>query len=67
MAGKEIDRNRATSALEVIKQNPGIVLFALSPAFIAVGVLWWLAGAGWAIFTTVVLLLAGAAFIVVKR
>jgi hypothetical protein len=67
MPGKEIDPIRAKSALEVIKQNPGIVLFALSPVLIALGVIWWLAGAGWAIFAAIVLVLAGSAVIVLKR
>ena len=67
MAGKEIDRVRATSALEVIKQHPGLVLFALSPVLALVGVIWWLAGAGWAIAAAFVLLVAGGALIVRKR
>lgn len=45
---KEIDRARADSALAVIKQHPGMVLFAVSPALVALGVVWWLFGAGWA-------------------
>ena len=32
---KEIDRVRAQSALAVIKQHPGMVLFAVSPAIVA--------------------------------
>jgi hypothetical protein len=67
MAGREIDPMRARSALEVIKQNPGIVLFALSPAFIALGVVWYLVGGGWAIFAAIVLLIAGAAAVALKR
>ncbi len=67
MAGKEIDPMRARSALEVIKQNPGIVLFALSPAFIALGVVWYVAGAGWAIFAAIALLIAGGVGIALKR
>jgi hypothetical protein len=67
MPGKEIDRNRATSALEVIRQHPVLVLFALSPALVLLGVTWWLAGAGWAIFEAIVLLLSGLAFVVMKR
>jgi hypothetical protein len=67
MAGKEIDRIRATSALEVIREHPVLVLFAASPAFALVGVIWFLAGAGWAISAAVLLLLAGAAFILVRR
>lgn len=45
---KEIDRQRVQGALAVIKQHPGMVLFALSPAVIALGLVWWLLGAGWA-------------------
>ncbi len=67
MPGKEIDPIRAKSALEVIKQNPGMVLFALSPALIAVGLIWWLAGAGWAIAAAVVLVLIGGAAVILKR
>jgi hypothetical protein len=67
MPGKEIDPIRAKSALSVIRQNPGIVLFALSPVIVAVGLLWWLAGAGWAIFTAVVLAVVGIAAVILKR
>jgi hypothetical protein len=67
MPGREIDPIRAKSALAVIKQNPGIVIFALSPAIIALGVIWWFAGAGWAIFTAVVLMVLGVAAVILKR
>ncbi|KZS81743.1 hypothetical protein [Mycobacterium persicum] len=67
MAGKEIDRVRATSALAVIKQHPGMVLFALSPVLALLAVIWWLAGTGWAIATALVLLVVGGAVVVVKR
>jgi hypothetical protein len=67
MPGKEIDRNRASSALEVMRQHPVLVLFALSPALALLGVIWVLAGAGWTIFTAILMLLGGAAFVVLKR
>lgn len=67
MAGKEIDPIRAKSALAVIRQNPGVVLFALSPAFVALGLIWWLAGAGWAIVAAIVLVVLGTAAVVLKR
>jgi hypothetical protein len=67
MAGKEIDPIRAKSALAVIKQNPGIALFAVSPALIAIGVIWWLAGVGWAIAAAVALVLLGGAAVLLKR
>ncbi|OBA80129.1 hypothetical protein A9W99_18730 [Mycobacterium sp. 1164966.3] len=65
--GKEIDRIRATSALEVIRQHPGLTLFALSPLIGLVAVTWILAGAGWGIALALVLLVAGGALVVVKR
>ena len=67
MAGKEIDRIRTKSAVEVIRQHPGMVLFAVSPALVLLGVIWWIAGAGWAIFGALGLLLTGGAFIVFRR
>jgi hypothetical protein len=67
MPGKEIDRARASSALEVIRQHPLLVLFAVSPAIAVVGVIWWLAGAGWAIAMALVLLVVGGVLVVRKR
>lgn len=67
MPGKEIDRTRASSALEVIRQHPLLVLFALSPGIAVVGVIWWLAGAGWGIVTALVLLVVGGLLLVRKR
>jgi hypothetical protein len=64
---REIDPIRAKSALAVIKQNPGVVLFAVSPALVALAVIWWLAGAGWAIAAAILLLIAGTAAVVLKR
>ncbi|ORJ61822.1 hypothetical protein [Mycobacterium simiae] len=67
MAGKDIDPIRAKSALEVIRQHPVLVLFAVSPALAVLGVIWWLAGAGWAVAAAILLLLAGAGLVVVRR
>ena len=67
MAGNELDRNRARSALEVVKQHPGMALFAVSPAIIAVGAVWWLVGGGWATLLTIVLVLGGAMWLLRKR
>ncbi|WP_445161508.1 hypothetical protein ACTXG5_25950 [Mycobacterium sp. Dal123C01] len=67
MADKDIERIRAKSALEVVRQHPVLMLFAVSPALAVLGVIWWLAGAGWAIAAAIALLLAGAGFIVFRR
>ena len=67
MSRGEIDPVRAKGALAVIKQNPGVVLFALSPALGAVGLIWWLAGVGWAVAAAILLLIAGTAAVVLKR
>jgi hypothetical protein len=64
MPGKEIDPIRARSALEVIRQHPGLVLFATSPALAAVAVVWWLAGVGWGVcLLTVLLVISGVAML----
>lgn len=67
MSGKEIDRARAQSALAVIKQHPGMALFIASPALIALAVVWWLAGAGWATVLLIALLIGGGVALLVKR
>jgi hypothetical protein len=66
MAGKDVERIRAKSALEVIRQHPVLVLFAVSPALAVLGVIWYLAGAGWAIAAGIALLLAGAGFVIFR-
>jgi len=67
MAGDEIDRVRAKSALAVVKEHPGMVLFLASPAIIAVAAVWWLAGAGWAALLLVALVLGGGVALLKKR
>jgi hypothetical protein len=64
---KEIDRVRAQSAVAVIKQHPGMVLFALSPVIVTLGVVWWLAGPAWAGLLLVAFVLVGGAALLVKR
>jgi hypothetical protein len=62
MPGREIDPLRARSALAVIRQHPGMVLFVTSPALVAVAIVWWLAGGGWAVtFLTALLVISGVA------
>ena len=63
---KEIDPARARSALEVVKQHPGMVLFVASPGIVALGVVWWLAGAGWAALLLVALVVGGGLAVVRK-
>ena len=56
---KEIDPVRAKSALAVVKQHPGMVLFPRHPAIVALGVVWWLVGSGWAALLFIALVLGG--------
>ncbi|MCG5430733.1 hypothetical protein LV457_00265 [Mycobacterium sp. MYCO198283] len=67
MARREIDRNRARGARDVVRQHPGMVAFVLSPALLVCALVWWLAGAGWAILLLVVLLGAGGAALLRRR
>ena len=64
---KEIDRQRAQGALAVIKQHPGMVLFALSPVILGIGLVWWLVGPGWAMVLLVAAVIGGGAAVVLKR
>ncbi|MBX7433618.1 hypothetical protein JDV09_16090 [Mycobacterium sp. Y57] len=64
---KEIDRQRAQGALAVIRQHPGMVLFAVSPALVALAAVWWLFGAGWAALLFIAMAVAGGAAVLMKR
>ncbi len=64
---KELDRERAQSALSVIRQHPGMVLFAASPALVALAAVWWLFGAGWAALLLVGMVVGGGAVVLMKR
>jgi len=67
MTGKEIDRVRARSALDVVKQHPVMVLFAISPAVVAALVVGWLTHPVWGVLLFIVATLAGGWAIVRKR
>ncbi len=58
---KEIDPVRAQSALAVIKQHPGMVLFLASPAIIAVALVWWLVSPTLGVCLLIGLLVGGGA------
>jgi hypothetical protein len=63
---KEIDPARARSALAVVKQHPGMVLFVASPGIVAVAVVWALAGAGWAALLLIALVVGGGVALIRK-
>ena len=67
MAGKEIDRVRARSALDVVKQHPLMVLFAMSPALVAAVVVGWLTHPVWGVLLLIVLTVAGGWAVVRRR
>lgn len=58
---KEIDRVRAKSAIETIRESPVILLVALLPVAAIFGVVWWLIG----LPTAIVGLLIGIGVVVV--
>jgi hypothetical protein len=64
---KEIDRVRARSALAVIKEHPGMVLFVLSPAIIALGLVWWLVSPALAVLLLIGMVVGGGAVVLMKR
>lgn len=67
MAGKEIDPVRVKSALAVVREHPGMLLFLASPGLIVIGLVWWLLSPGWAILLLAVLVVVGGAAVVLKR
>jgi hypothetical protein len=64
---KEIDRARAQSALAVIKQHPGMVLFAVSPVILAVALVWWLVSPALAVLLLIGAVVGGGAVVLMKR
>lgn len=58
---KQIDRVRARSALETVKQSPFIAVVAAIPLLVVLGVVWALTNWFWAL---VVLVLIGAVVVV---
>ena len=67
MAGKEIDRARVRSTLEVVKQHPLMVLLAVSPVIAVALVVGWLTQPVWGVVLLVVAALAGGWTIVRAR
>lgn len=59
---KEIDRIRARSALETIRESPLIAAIALVPVLVVLGVVWWLTN--W--FVALVLLIVFGVVVVVR-
>jgi hypothetical protein len=64
---KEIDRVRAQSALAVIKQHPGMVLFAVSPVILVVALVWWLVSPTLAVLLLIGAVVGGGAVLLMKR
>ena len=64
---KEVDRVRAQSALAVIKQHPGMVLFAVSPVIIGLGLVWWFVSPTLAVLLLIGAVVGGGAVLLMKR
>ncbi|MFC4605047.1 hypothetical protein [Rhodococcus kronopolitis] len=64
MTGKGIDRQKASTALEVVRESPTVVAIVAAPALVVFGLLWWLTGFGTALL---VLVLLGVVAVVGKR
>ena len=64
---KEIDRVRAQSALAVIKQHPGMVLFVASPVIIGLALAWWLVSPTLAVLLFIGAVAGGGAVLLLNR
>ena len=67
MARKEIDPVRVKSALAVVREQPGMLLFLASPGIVVIGLVWWLLSPGWAILLLIALAVVGGAAVALKR
>jgi hypothetical protein len=67
MTGKELDPQRARAARDVVRQHPAMSLIALSPVFIGIGLVGWLAGPGWAILALIATMVIGGRAVLRKR
>ena len=64
---KEIDRVRAQSALAVIKQHPGMVLFVASPVILGLALVWWLVSPTLAVLLFIGGVAGGGAVLLMNR
>ncbi|MEN3318083.1 MAG: hypothetical protein V7643_1484 [Mycobacterium sp.] len=64
---KEIDRVRAQGAFAVIKQHPGMVLFAVSPGIAVIALVWWLVSPALAVLLLIGAVVGGGAVLLMKR
>ena len=64
---KEIDRVRARSAVAVIRQHPGMVLFAVSPGILVIALVWWLVSPTLAVLLLIAAVVGGGAMLLMRR
>jgi len=67
MAGKELDPQRARAARDVVRQHPVMSLVAVSPALIAVGLVWWFVSPTLAVVLLIAAVVAGGMVVLRKR
>ncbi len=67
LMAKEIDRVRARSALAVIREHPGMVLFAISPGILVIALVWWLVSPTLAVLLLIGAVLGGGAMLLIRR
>jgi preprotein translocase subunit SecF len=63
---KEIDRARRTAMRQTVTAHPGLVLFALSPAIVVFGVLWFVTNF-WLALIVGLIVGGGAAWTLLRR
>lgn len=67
LMAKEIDRVRARSAVAVIRQHPGMVLFAVSPGILVIALVWWLVSPTLAVLLLIAAVVGGGAMLLMRR
>ena len=66
-AGKEVDRVRARSAPDVIRQHPVMVLYAVSPVIAAAVLVGWLTHPVWGVLLLILATIVGGRAVVRRR
>jgi hypothetical protein len=67
MPRREVDPVRVRSALAVVREHPGMLLFLASPGLIVIACVWWLLSPVVALVLLAALLLIGGGAVLLKR
>jgi 1,4-dihydroxy-2-naphthoate octaprenyltransferase len=53
MAGKNLDKRKASAALETVKESPVVAAVAFTPVVVGFALIWWVTSFGWALLAAI--------------